>query len=181
MHAAPRACIHAFGVIRLFGIGPTMPSLPRSLRTRRTPLPQAAIEYRGSNRTIYNNAEWLNGWSVLRPLLPASLPFFCSNSPMCASALVERRTQPLQIRASVSLISPSSPSLQSVPPLPTPVVRRPRSLSSRSGQASERERDGPWGTGNRMDLWQITAAPHSTPLYGAMAPQDFSVELLPDL
>ena len=76
MHAAPRmhhACMHAFGVIRLFGVGPTNNALPRSLRTRRTP-PQAAIEYRGSNRTIYNNAEWLNGWSVLRPLLPAPLP-----------------------------------------------------------------------------------------------------------
>ena len=115
-------------------------ALPLSLRTRRSP-PQAAIEYRGSNRTIYNNAEWLNGWSVLRPLLPASLPFFCSNSPMCASALVERRrTQPLQIRASVSLISPSlpsSPSLQSVPP---PDSRRPSSSFTLLPLGAERER-----------------------------------------
>ena len=84
----------------------------------------------------------MDGLSYDRCCLPPR-SLLRSNSPMCASALVERRTQPLQIRASVSLISPSLPPFLSFPPvsppLPTPVVRRPRSLSSRSGQARERE------------------------------------------
>ena len=108
---------------------------------------QAAIEYRGSNRTIYNNAEWLNGWSVLRPLLPAFASLSFRNSPMCASALVERRrTQPLQIRASVSLISPSLPPVLSFPPVSPPPhdSRRPSSSFTLLplGAQREREREG---------------------------------------
>ena len=80
----------------------------------------------------------MDGLSYDRCCLPRSL-LVDSNSLMCASALVERRTQPLQIRASVSLISPSLPLLPSLQSVPPPDSRTPSSSFTLLPLGAERE------------------------------------------